>query len=166
MIDSTSWYDLSVSLQNQKQIGTHNYLYSSSGHELQADELSWHIVPPMAAGEYKLCFSNEHVTAGTKTVAFDFSVDSTEASLHRELAEHGDAAAVGHEVAKLAEKFHSMSEAQLIMRRREESARDTTESTNTRVQWFSIAELVLIVALAAAQVKAITSFVGRGVLLG
>jgi hypothetical protein len=120
----------------------------------------------MSASQYTICFSNEHVTAGTKIVAFDFSVDDTEGRLHRGLAGHTDTAAVSHEISRLAERLHAFGEAQLIMKRREESSRDTSESTHKRVQFYSILELVLIAALAFVQVKLITGFVKRGVLLG
>lgn len=166
MIDSSSWYDLTVTVQNSQQIGTNHYTYEFSGHEKHSDETSWHVVPPMTAGPYSVCFSNEHSTPGTKTVAFDFSVDATAAKLHRELADHGDAAAVSHEVSQLAEKLHQFSEAQQIMRRREAAARDTSESTNTRVQWLSLGEFALVFVVAVVQVKLITGFVGSGTLLG
>lgn len=166
MVDSTAWYDVTVTVQTPQQIGTLDNIYSFLDHVKHSDQTSWHIVPPMLAGRYTVCFSNQHATAGTKTIAFDFSVDDTDVKLHRSLAEHGDAAAVQHEVAQLAEKLHEFAEGQLIMRRREESARDTSESTNARIQWFSLGELALISGLALAQVKAITSFVGSGQLLG
>ena len=155
-----------MTVQTPQQLGTPENIYSFSGHEKRSDETSWHIVPPMIGGRYTLCFSNAHVTPGTKTVAFDFSIDDTDVKLQRDLAGHGDAAAVQHEVAQLAEKLHEFSEGQLIMRQREESARDTSESTNLRIQWFSLGELLLIVILAIAQVKVIPSFVGTGQLLG
>lgn len=153
-MDSDGWYDLSVSLRAVDGEGGFNTLYEVEA-ALVSGSKTVEVMPAMHTAQYELCFSNDGATRSRKTVAFDFSVGSTSASLRDSVGTLEHQAAVQNEVTKLARRLASIQVEAALMRRREEEARNTNESTNARVQWFGLLDILIIALAGAAQVYSV-----------
>ncbi|KAF2862797.1 transmembrane emp24 domain-containing protein 2 precursor [Piedraia hortae CBS 480.64] len=97
-------------------------------------------------GKYIYCFSNEHWAANTKEVSFNVHgivyVPQSEASddpLERE-------------VRQLSELLAQVKDEQSYIVVRERTHRNTAESTNSRVKWWSIFQLLVLVGEGLFQV--------------
>ncbi len=70
------------------------------------------------------------------------------------------------EIERLASGMQMIQDEQKYYWARERAARDTNESTNTRVLLFSLAEMGLLIAVAAIQVYVLVSNFGLTAVLG
>ncbi len=68
-----------------------------------------------------------------------------------------------NEILQLSDALDSVVDLQKFMWARERSARDTSESTNTRVLWFSVMELMVLVGISGWQIYTLRSFFERAV---
>jgi p24 family protein delta-1 len=65
------------------------------------------------------------------------------------------------ELRKLEDRVEGVYRELQYQREREEEHRNTNESTNSRVQWFSILTILIVVSTAATQVWYLFSFFKR-----
>jgi len=111
------------------------------------------------SGEHQFCFYAAvrdpdsvrfrieiHVEAGHQAIDYD-NVAKVE---HLSLVEV--------ELRKIHDRVQEVYRERLYQREREEAFRNTSESTNSRVMWWSILELVIIVALNVVQVEMLKKF--------
>ncbi|KAL9597515.1 MAG: hypothetical protein Q9219_005098 [cf. Caloplaca sp. 3 TL-2023] len=114
----------------------HQRAVSSGDHSFDAD----------ADGKYVYCFSNEHWSASTKEVSFNVHgivyVPESEAS-HDPLEV---------EVKQLSEMLSQVKDEQSYIVVRERTHRNTAESTNGRVKWWSIFQLGVLLGEGIFQV--------------
>ncbi|KAL8676056.1 MAG: hypothetical protein Q9224_007330, partial [Gallowayella concinna] len=114
----------------------HQRAVSSGDHSFDAD----------ADGKFLYCFSNEHWSAATKEVSFNVHgivyVPESEAP--------GDPLEV--EVKHLSEMLSQVKDEQSYIVMRERTHRNTAESTNGRVKWWSIFQLGVLVGEGVFQV--------------
>lgn len=100
-------------------------------------------------GAYRFCFSNRMSTITPKTVMADFKVG------HAAPEGAGDNfvdETLSPAIMQLADGISSIAAEEKYMRQREMVHRDTTESTNARVLWWSILETGSLVAMSAFQI--------------
>ncbi|KAI4174179.1 MAG: hypothetical protein LQ343_002514 [Gyalolechia ehrenbergii] len=114
----------------------HKQAVSSGDHSFDAD----------ADGKYLYCFSNEHWSAATKEVSFNVHgivyVPESEAP--------SDPLEV--EVKQLSEMLSQVKDEQSYIVVRERTHRNTAESTNGRVKWWSIFQLGVLLGEGIFQV--------------
>ena len=126
-----------------------------------------------SAGTYKICFDNTMSRWTAKVVTFFILHDKNPAIKHTIENEHvKDAAKLEHlgpvvdSVIKIADTLDDIETLQHQMRVREQSHRDSTETTNSRVQYLAILEGIAVVVLTLAQVTMIRSWFADNVKYG
>jgi len=97
-------------------------------------------------GKYIYCFSNEHWSANTKDVSFNVHgiVYVPEADVPSDPLEA--------EVRQLSELLAQVKDEQSYIVVRERTHRNTAESTNGRVKWWSIFQMIVLVGEGIFQV--------------
>ncbi|KAI9752071.1 MAG: p24 complex component [Lichina confinis] len=97
-------------------------------------------------GRYTYCFSNEHWSASTKEVSFNVHgiVYVAESEAHSDPLEL--------EVRQLSELLSQVKDEQSYIVARERTHRNTAESTNARVKWWSIFQLGVLIGEGIFQV--------------
>ncbi|KAI8638279.1 emp24/gp25L/p24 family/GOLD-domain-containing protein [Parasitella parasitica] len=117
---------------------------SSNSHSLQAN----------IEGRYTYCFSNEFSTVSEKKVGFN--VHENIQKIHDSIKEH--TYPLEKEIAELAESIFAVKAQQEYIVVRERQHRDTAESTNARVKWWSMAQLGLLISVCLWQVYYLKRF--------
>jgi len=114
----------------------HERAVSSGDHSFEA----------AADGKYVYCFSNEHWSATSKEVSFNVHgiVYVPEADITTDPLEN--------EVRKLSELLNQVKDEQSYIVVRERVHRNTAESTNGRVKWWSIFQLGVLIGEGVFQV--------------
>lgn len=96
-------------------------------------------------GRYRYCFSNEMSTVTAKTVSFN-----VHGVMYVE--DEGHVAPIEREIRALSSALEAVKDEQEYIVVRERLHRDTAESTNDRVKWWSIIQTVVLFAVCAWQV--------------
>ncbi|KAJ6232802.1 opossum [Anaeramoeba flamelloides] len=118
------------------------------------------------AGEYSFCFDNTFSTVSTKEVNFNFQSHSKRSFARFYKGKGGDGTndsqqepSTQKEIGKLtgtletlSENIDEVRELQMYLKAREIAHRNTTESTNSRILWWSLIATFLIVAASLAQI--------------
>uniref|UniRef100_A0A0G4FLM5 GOLD domain-containing protein n=1 Tax=Chromera velia CCMP2878 TaxID=1169474 RepID=A0A0G4FLM5_9ALVE len=107
------------------------------------------------SGNYQLCFKS--LIGYLQTISFSVRVQTHETH-PEELATEDDSHRVAATVYKLEEKISEIMSQQEYAITRERIHRNTTESTNARVLWWTIVEMAVLVVLSAFQIYYIRSF--------
>lgn len=102
------------------------------------------------AGPYSLCFSNRMSTVTQKGVTFNINVGDMANDAELAKAEH--LTPLENSISRLADSIRSIQEEQVYMRDREAAHRNIAEDINARVQWWSIAEAVVLLTASAWQI--------------
>lgn len=100
------------------------------------------------AGTHKFCFSNKMSSVTTKTVALTVQVGDPADGDKSHKVDNVERALI-----HVQEGLTEVRNEQNYLRTREREHRDTTESTNTRVLFWSIAEIGLLILLGVAQLQ-------------
>ncbi|ORX47774.1 hypothetical protein DM01DRAFT_1339002 [Hesseltinella vesiculosa] len=106
-----------------------------------------HTVVAPSKGKYTYCFSNRMSSIPAKSV--NFNVHDME---HIQESAQKDIDPIEREIRELAESIFVIKDEQEYIVARERQHRDTAESTNARVKWWSIGQLSLLVAVCFWQV--------------
>jgi len=107
------------------------------------------------SGEYKICFStNTSRWFGTKQkmnlhLDVQYGVDATD---YKDLADQEKLTELEVAVRRLNDKVRDMRAEQTYQRTREATFRNTSESTNSRVMWWSVIQTLILVATALWQI--------------
>ncbi|GMK55974.1 hypothetical protein CspeluHIS016_0210300 [Cutaneotrichosporon spelunceum] len=115
-----------------------------------------------------VCFSNTIVgdTQGKNSRPVDLDIDiGAEAVDYNAIANHESLSLMEVEMRKLEAVVREIVDEMGYLQRREMKMRDTNESTNERVKWFSIVITIGIVALGAWQLIHLRSFFKRKYLI-
>eukprot|EP00747_Dinoflagellata_sp_TGD_P211061 gnl/TRDRNA2_/TRDRNA2_84262_c0_seq1.p2 gnl/TRDRNA2_/TRDRNA2_84262_c0~~gnl/TRDRNA2_/TRDRNA2_84262_c0_seq1.p2 ORF type:complete len:201 (+),score=48.92 gnl/TRDRNA2_/TRDRNA2_84262_c0_seq1:36-638(+) len=110
-------------------------------------------------GAHSLCF--ESTVSQGQMVSFNFRVDEhgDEVSLqHKEFVTKDHTDKVGELVAQLEARAADILDQQQYTITREAVHRDTAESTNSRVMWWTVMEVLSLISLAAFQVYYLRSY--------
>ncbi|KAJ1029213.1 hypothetical protein NDA18_002839 [Ustilago nuda] len=96
-------------------------------------------------GRYTYCFSNEFSSISDKTVSFN---------VHGIIyvPDEGDMMPIEKEIRDLAAGLQAVKDEQEYLVIRERVHRNTAESTNTRVKWWSIIQGFILVAVCSCQI--------------
>ncbi|KAJ1033069.1 hypothetical protein NDA16_000348 [Ustilago loliicola] len=96
-------------------------------------------------GRYTYCFSNEFSTVSDKTVSFN---------VHGIIyvPDEGDMLPIEREIRDLAAGLQAVKDEQEYLVIRERVHRNTAESTNTRVKWWSIIQGFILIAVCSCQI--------------
>lgn len=111
------------------------------------------------AGEHKFCLSPIHADGTTgkwNRIFFDIALGASEDYLDSKSEKKVDALTA--QVQRLNTKLLEINFEQEQMREREAVFRDQSESTNTRVVWWSIVQLFVLVGTCAYQLRHLKSF--------
>lgn len=102
-------------------------------------------------GRHEYCFSNQMSAVADKVVSFN---------VHGVVYVAGDGvvAPIEREIRKLAAGLVSVKDEQEYIVVREKSHRNTAESTNARVKWWSVLQAVVLFSVVAWQVYYLKSF--------
>jgi hypothetical protein len=104
-------------------------------------------------GTYQFCFSNKMSTLTGKTVQFHISVgDPIEAMSKNKNKDRKRPDSIERSIVRLEEGLMEIRDEQQYLRTRERIHRDTAESTNARVMYWSIFESGLLVLMGLGQV--------------
>jgi hypothetical protein len=102
------------------------------------------------AGAYSICFSSRMSSSADKTVAFSLHTGD---ALFRDVAKQEHVTPLENEITQLMDAINKVEDEQQYMAARERQSRETNESTNRRVLWFSLLEALVVVALGAWQIS-------------
>ncbi|EPQ26506.1 uncharacterized protein PFL1_05828 [Pseudozyma flocculosa PF-1] len=96
-------------------------------------------------GRYTYCFSNEFSTVSDKTVSFN---------VHGIIyvADEGDMLPIEREIRDLAAGLQAVKDEQEYLVIRERVHRNTAESTNSRVKWWSIIQAFILIGVCGCQI--------------
>lgn len=108
-------------------------------------------------GEYEFCFSNDMSTFSEKTVEFDINIDSdVQATLPPQVA--ADTEVVERTINNIEDRTSTMSRLMGAYKTRNNRNESTVKSTSSRIFYFSIFELLLMVGMGALQVTIVQLF--------
>lgn len=109
-------------------------------------------------GLYRVCLSNRMSTLAEKAVALSMHTGD---ALFRDVAKQEHITPLETEIMMLADAITKVEDEQQYMWARERAARDTNESTNARVLWFSVIEAVVLVSIGLWNINSLRSFFER-----
>jgi len=107
-------------------------------------------------GVFRFCFSNAMSTVTPKTVSFTLVLG--EGSKREQVAKSEHLTPLEKSVLALGEGLQHIQAEQEYMKMRERMHRNTSESTNSRVLWWSIMEAVALVAMSIVQIVYLRNF--------
>ncbi|EJU06445.1 supernatant protein factor C-terminal domain-containing protein [Dacryopinax primogenitus] len=102
-------------------------------------------------GRYTYCFSNEMSSMSDKLISFN---------VHGVIyiADDGTMAPIEKEIRDLASGLQGVKDEQEYIVIRERVHRNTAESTNTRVKWWSVAQTIMLFLICGFQIYYLKSF--------
>ncbi|KAG0052363.1 hypothetical protein BGZ83_002702 [Gryganskiella cystojenkinii] len=114
-------------------------------------------------GEYSFCFSNDMSTFAEKAVDFEISIENEKRAsqvLEKEKGKgpQAQADAMDESLFRLTGELGRVDRMQKYQKTREARNFSTVISTESRIFWFSLTELTMIVVMAALQVYVIRTF--------
>lgn len=102
-----------------------------------------------STGLHKVCFSNSSPTRRKVVVTVRKGVEVDD---HSSIARKDHVEQIEKQLDKMRDMALQIKEEMIYMRGREEEMRDTNETTNTRVLWFNIMTLTILVAMGLWQI--------------
>eukprot|EP01104_Vermistella_antarctica_P018598 TRINITY_DN694_c0_g2_i2.p1 TRINITY_DN694_c0_g2~~TRINITY_DN694_c0_g2_i2.p1 ORF type:complete len:240 (+),score=70.70 TRINITY_DN694_c0_g2_i2:45-722(+) len=112
-------------------------------------------------GEYKICLktSKSRWFGGAHDIRYRVSIEKdTDAVDYKQLAKKEQLSNLDVKVRLMNDKIKSVRKQQQYLKDREQSLRDTTESTNARVIWWTFAEFAVVLFCGLWQVKHLKAF--------
>ena len=112
----------------------------------------------LESGEYKICFQSQvkNWVGKTKTkLEIEFEI-GFEAMLNLQRKESLES--LHGKVSILNSKIMDIRREQQLMREREESFRDISESVNSRAMWWTVIQVTLLIIVCVWQIKSLRSF--------
>jgi len=106
-------------------------------------------------GLYSFCFSNRMSTLTPKTVSFIITIGE---SNKIDVAKQEHLTPLENSIIQLTEGVNAIQAEQEYMKMREQAHRNTNESTNARILWWSIFEALVLVAMSVWQVYYLRRF--------
>lgn len=106
-------------------------------------------------GIYSFCFSNKMSTMTIKSVALHVNIGEEDSNVPSSAAKRENLTPLENSIITLADGLHNIFEEQEYLTIRERVHRDTMESTNSRVLWFSVLEAAVLIGIATWQIYSI-----------
>ncbi|MES1906886.1 MAG: hypothetical protein MHM6MM_000113 [Cercozoa sp. M6MM] len=114
-----------------------------------------------SGGEHTVCVSTttSHWFGQNREFRVELGLEvGEEATDYEEMAKVEHLSAIEVEIRKLNDKVRDIRQEQAYQKGREERFRNTSESTNSRVVWFSIVQTIVLVASGAFQLWSLKTF--------
>ncbi|KAF2074047.1 hypothetical protein CYY_004661 [Polysphondylium violaceum] len=108
-------------------------------------------------GVYSFCFSNKMSSLTDKTVSFKLSLGD-DSPMRREIAKKGDVSPLERSIMLLSDGVNAVKAEQDYFRIREAYHRNTAESTNSRVLWWSVFEAFVLLSMSIWQIYYLKRF--------
>eukprot|EP01114_Cavostelium_apophysatum_P020217 TRINITY_DN671_c0_g1_i1.p1 TRINITY_DN671_c0_g1~~TRINITY_DN671_c0_g1_i1.p1 ORF type:complete len:257 (+),score=53.79 TRINITY_DN671_c0_g1_i1:46-816(+) len=113
-------------------------------------------------GEHKMCFQTNTTGGwfgGKRKLKFHLDIETGEgATDYEDIAKQEHLSALEVEVRKLNDRIKDIRAEQNYQRNRESSFRDTSESTNSRVVWWSVIQTAILLAAGFWQISHLKHF--------
>eukprot|EP00823_Brevimastigomonas_motovehiculus_P003639 TRINITY_DN2255_c0_g1_i1.p1 TRINITY_DN2255_c0_g1~~TRINITY_DN2255_c0_g1_i1.p1 ORF type:complete len:219 (-),score=53.01 TRINITY_DN2255_c0_g1_i1:182-838(-) len=112
-------------------------------------------------GEYQVCvYTDTSDWFGQKRqFRFELLMESGHQAIdYAEVAQEEHLTAIEVEIRKLNDKIRSIRNEQMYQKSREEQFRNTSESTNARVMWWSIMQTIILLGSAVFQIHRLKTF--------
>lgn len=106
-------------------------------------------------GSYSVCFVNANDAPARVLLDFKHGVEAKD---YAEVAKREHLMPVEKELRKMEDTVDEIHREMLYMREREAAMRNTNESTNSRVLWFSFFSIVVLLAMGVWQVMYLKKF--------
>nr|CCA15078.1 conserved hypothetical protein [Albugo laibachii Nc14] len=106
-------------------------------------------------GDYQVCFHNLNDYAARIMLDLRYGVEARD---YTEVARREHLMPVEKELRKLEDLVDEIHKGMLYMRERESLMRDTNESTNSRVLWFSLFSILMLVGIGSWQMMYMKKF--------
>jgi len=113
-------------------------------------ESSVQVFTASRAGAYEFCFSNAMARWTPKIISFELKVDLE--SEKKDPLSKSSLDPIEQTINRIRDSLDQIQKDQKYLRIREQKHRDTAESTNSRVLWFSIFESSILLGLTLGQV--------------
>eukprot|EP00695_Tsukubamonas_globosa_P000177 TRINITY_DN1130_c0_g1_i1.p1 TRINITY_DN1130_c0_g1~~TRINITY_DN1130_c0_g1_i1.p1 ORF type:complete len:201 (-),score=50.08 TRINITY_DN1130_c0_g1_i1:66-668(-) len=139
-VSSGGFLDIDVNIYNPDNNVIHSVTRESEGRFTFTSDKK---------GTYRFCFGNMMSTVTPKTVSFNIVAGD---SLDPSLAKLENLDPIERSIVRLSEGLNAIQNEQKYLRMRERTHRDTSESTNSRVLWWSIFEAFVLVGMSVLQV--------------
>jgi len=110
------------------------------------------------AGDHSICLSTNYTSWFSHThirLYLDIVVGSTKADVETDRTHVSE---IANKVRDLNQKLEDIRREQQYQREREEDFRDLSEATNARAVWYSLAQIVVLVATCAWQLRHLKNF--------
>lgn len=138
------------------------YVKSPNGNiVVQADKLTHadYILNADQVGEYEFCLSNEMSTFAEKIVDFEVKVDDDfKAELPDAPKQNAAVEGMQQSVVSIEKKLDQLQSSLNYYKTRNNRNQSTVKSTEDRIFWFSIIDLILMVSMSAFQVLVVKYF--------
>lgn len=113
-------------------------------------------------GEYEFCFDNEMSTFAEKVIDFEIKTEDEENAIKAVLpaapTENGAVLNMQTSVEKIKRQLSLLENSLNYYKTRNNRNQSTVKSTETRIFWFSLFDLVLMLAMAGFQVAVVKFF--------
>lgn len=109
-------------------------------------------------GEYQFCFSNDMSTFSDKVVEFDLNIDSDVRAQLPATVGQGDTDALESSVETMERRTSELHRSMTYYRTRNKRNESTVKSTESRIFYFSILEVILMVGMGILQVTIVQLF--------
>lgn len=131
------------------------YLKQDSDIDTTSDDFHKFSFTADAAGSYAVCFFNSNDNSVRTMLDFKHGVEAKDYS---EVAKREHLMPVEKELRKMEDTVDEIHREMLYMREREAAMRNTNESTNSRVLWFSFFSIVVLLGMGVWQVLYLKKF--------
>jgi len=113
-----------------------------------------------ATGDYSFCFGNRMSTLTPKKVSFVVNIGAEEPVQQNQpnLLKQENLAPVEMSVLQVGQGIQAIVDEQAYMKMREQAHRNTNESTNARVIWWSLFEVLVLIAMSLWQIYYLRRF--------
>lgn len=131
------------------------YLKQDPDIDMSADDIHKYTFHADVGGSYSVCFFNSNDKAARVVLDFKHGVEAKDYS---EVAKREHLMPVEKELRKMEDTVDEIHREMLYMREREAAMRNTNESTNSRVLWFSFFSIVVLLGMGVWQVLYLKKF--------
>lgn len=131
------------------------YLKQDSNIDTSSDDTHKFSFHADVAGSYSVCFFNANEKPVRVMLDFKHGVEAKD---YAEVAKREHLMPVEKELRKMEDTVDEIHREMLYMREREAAMRSTNESTNSRVMWFSLASIVVLIGMGVWQVLYLKKF--------
>lgn len=134
----------------------HKFLKQDANIDTSSDEVHRFSFTAGASGIYTVCFVNSH-SDKTARVLLELK-HGVEAKDYSEVAKREHLMPVEKELRKMEDTVEEIHREMLYLQAREAAMRNTNESTNARVLWFSFLSILVLVGMGVWQVLHLKRF--------